>query len=260
MMIHNRIRQDGDQWLIWTSADGSDKEDVWDDPLAYWDRVRFWDKLQYLNDSLSVDGITLTHQSVAGVTGSGYAPAETRGTTGAIANGQILVQDQTLYTHSLGYPPQCQVRYDGMVVNPGMVVQDLTRRIRFVSVYATSSIIGIRNVGISNTDNLPSIDVDYDLTIFRQPAVQTGAPLMHLHLDGDEPLVMGHGRITSAQRPLRRTAPGDTGTFHYAISQAVDIWGGAVRFINLEDGVVDYGGAFGYFGSLVQASFVELTR
>lgn len=253
-----------DYWAIWEKPTSGDPMAPFDDPTAYWDKIRFHSELQYLNDSISPSPISLTHQSVAGVTGSGYVPPSTpggAGNSGPISHGQILIQDQTLYTHGLGFVPMFSVRWDGLALYPGMVVyQDkVNGHIRFASAYATTSIIGIRNVGISSTTTMPSLTTSYDVTIFRQPAKVPGAPLAHVKQAGGEEFIMGHGRITSAQIPLRQAAPGDTETFNYPVGPCVDIWGGAVRTITL-DGNKDYGGAYGYIGGLIQAPFIELAK
>lgn len=254
----NRIY--GDKWGIWVKPVSGDPMAPFDDPTDNWTKVRFHSDLQYLNDSESHSGISLTHQSVAGVTGSGYAPPENSASTGPISNGQILVQDQTLYTHSLGYVPMFQVRYNNAILAPGTVVQysKADKTVRFASAYATASIIGIRNVGISSSITLASQSTSYDLTIFRPPGVQSGKPLAHIHRDGGDDLIMGHGRITSAMVPLRRRVSGDS-LFYMPITRTIDIYGGAVRAIS-PSGSRDYGGAYGYTGGLIQAAFAEFTR
>lgn len=261
-MIHNEINHEDDKWVIWTTIIGvEDARAPYDDPTGNWTRVRFCDQFQYLN-ALTQNTATIAHSLVAGVAGSGYsAPSSAGGSgTGPITNGQIVIQDQTLYTHSLGYVPQFQVLIGNELISPGTVVQiDKTLGlIRYVSVYATTSIIGVRNVGISSASDLPSINVDYKINIFRQPTVIPGAPLVDLNVNSGNDLVMGHGRITSAQKPLRRTQVGDVATFFVPITRTMDVRDGCVRKINLAD-YYDHGNSIGYNGSLIQAQFLEMT-
>jgi hypothetical protein len=253
-----------DYWGIYEENSPGDPDAPFWLPTQYWDKVRFHSELQYLNDSISPAPISLTHQAVAGVIGSGYAPPATpggAGGSGAISHGQILIQDQTLYTHNLGVVPRFSVRWNGVTLYPGMVIyQDKpNKHIRFASAYATTTIIGIRNVGISYKTTMPSLSTSYKVTLFRSPAKIPGAPLANIKNAGADEFNLGHGRITSAQVPLRQKATGDTDTFSYPVGQCVDIWGGAVRTITLE-GNKDYGGAFGYTGGLVQAPFIELAK
>jgi hypothetical protein len=247
---------------IWDKPVSGSPLAPYNDPTANWDAVKFHSDLQYLNDAISQQGITLTHQTVAGVTGTGYGAPGGMGTppNGIIGNGQILAQDQTLYTHNLGYVPLFVAMWDGTPLYPGTVIfkDKPNRHYRFASAYATTTVIGIRNMGASSSSALPSHDFDYDVTIFRRPEKIDGAPLARLHANAAEPLIIGYGRITDEHVPLRRVGIGDTDTFKYPISRCVDARAGTIRSITL-DGVTDFGAGF-YNGSLISAQFINLAK
>ncbi len=241
---------------IWEKPAAGDVMAPYSDPLAHWDLVRFHSDFQYLNNAIEVFGISVSHASVAGVTGIGYgAPSAAGAKTGPISNGQIVIANKTVYTHSLGYVPWFQLRIGGRMVSPGTVVQQTTdkRKVRFVSPYATTSIIGLRDIGISSSDALPAQTSLYDLTIIRRPAKVAGAPLMHLRTGGN-PLIIGYGRVTSEAQPLRRAVPGDVRKFVVPYGRSMDIRNGAVRFI---DNANEYD--FGtYTGAFLTAQSIEV--
>jgi len=239
---------------IWEKPAAGDVMAPFDDPLTNWNLVRFHSDFQYLNNAIEVASISVNHSSVAGVTGSGYAPPSAGGgSTGPIASGQVVISTKTIYTHSLGYAPWFQLRFDGRVVSPGTVVQRATNQVRFVAPYATSSIIGMLDIGISSSAALAAQTSSYDLTIFRQTTEIPGDPLAHLRIDGD-PITLGYGRVTSEQRPLRRAVPGDT-SFFIPYGRTMDIRNGAVRFINDTD-EFDLGS---YIGAFTTAQVIEVT-
>ena len=238
---------------IWEKPAAGDVMAPYDDPLANWDLVRFHSDFQYLNNAIEVGAISVSHSLVAGVTGTGYsAPSAGGGSTGPIANGQIVISNKTVYTHSLGYVPWFQLQFDGRVVSPGTVVQQATDQIRFVAPYATSSIIGLVDIGISSASDLAAQTSDYDLVIFRETAEIPGDPLARLRVDGS-PITIGYGRVTSEQKPLRRAVPGDS-SFFVPYGRSLDIRNGAVRFINDTD-EFDLGT---YLGAFLTAEVIEV--
>lgn len=258
-VICSRIRKGATpgtgKMAIWEKPGSGDPMAPYDDPVANWDKVRFHSDFQYLNNAIQVDGISVSHALVAGVTGSGYSPPSSSATpTGSIANGQIVVADKTVYTHSLGYVPWFQLQFQGRVVSPGTVVQLTSdrKKVRYVAPYATSSIIGLRDIGISSTDDLPAQTSSYDLVIFRQPAVVDGDPLAHFRIDGN-PITIGYGRVTSELRPLRRTVVGDS-SFFIPYGRSLDIRNGAIRFMN-ETEEFDLGT---YTGNFISAEVIEV--
>jgi hypothetical protein len=239
---------------IWEKPASGDPLAPYDDPIANFGLVRFHSDFQYLSNSLRVNGISVSHASVAGVTGSGYTIPSSGGfATGPIANGQIVVTDKLLYTHSLGYVPQFMVLYNGAIVYGGTCVQQTADRLkaRFVSAYATTTEIRLQDIGISNSDALPAASVSYDVLIFRDPSPIGGDPL---YRNTPDEITLGYGRITSEQRPLRR-AVGAEGFFYIPLDRTSDIRNGAYRTIS-PAGAVDLGP---YFGSFFSAEYIKVT-
>lgn len=268
MVVLNNNIQEGltpgtGKMVIWEDIPGgpswANQGLAYANPTAYWNYVKFASEFRYLNNSQRINGNSVSHASVAGVTGSGYGPPSAGGgQTGPIANGQVVVTNKTVYTHSLGYVPWFQLILNGRVISPGSVVQDLTStsKVRMVSPYATSTIIGLKDIGISSEDALPAIDLAYDVILFRQPAVIPGAPLCDLRADGsDQPIIMGYGRITSELRPLRRAVVSDTDDFVIPYSRSVDMRNGALRMI---DDVTEYDLGT-YIGAFATAEVIRVS-
>lgn len=241
--------------VIWEKPAVGDKMAPFDDPVANFGLIRFSSDFQYFSNSLRVNGINVNHSAVAGVTGTGYSPPSASAPTGPIANGQVVTGNKLLYTHGLGYVPQFMVLFNGAIVSGGTVVQQTSDRLksRKVSAYATTTEIRLRDIGISNTDALPAATISYDLIIFRDPAPIPGAPLAHIRIDGN-PIILGHGRITSEQPPLRRVV-GAEPFFYLPRTRIADMRNGAYRTIT-PSGPRDIGS---YNGSFFTADFLKVT-
>lgn len=239
---------------IWEKPASGDRMAPFDDPIANFGLIRFHSDFQYLSNSLRVNGISVSHASVAGVTGTGYAtPSNGNYATGPVANGQVVVTDKLLYTHGLGYVPQFMVLYNGAIVYGGTCVQQSAdkQKVRFVSAYATTTEIRLQDIGISSSDALPATSVSYDVLIFRDPAPIPGAPL---YWNTPDEITLGYGRITSEQRPLRR-AVGAEDFFYVPLGRTADIRGGAYRTIS-PAGPADLGT---YMGSFFSADYIKVT-
>ena len=240
--------------VIWEKPGAGDPMAPFDDPVEHFDLIRFCSDFQYFSSALRVNGISVAHSSVAGVTGSGYsAPGASGGSSGPIANGQVVTTNKLLYTHSLGYVPQFIVLYNGAIVAGGTVVQMTAdkRKARKLSAYATTTEIRLRDIGISSTDALPAASISYDLIIFRDPAKVPGAPLFQA---SPAAVTLGYGRLTSEQRPLRR-AVGAEPSFYLPRTRIADIRNGAYRTIT-PSGPQDVGT---YNGSFFSADYLKVT-
>lgn len=247
-------RVKGDKMAIWEKPAAGDRMAPFDDPIANFGLIRFCSDFQYFSSALRVNGISVAHAAVAGVTGTGYAaPGSSSSTTGPIADGQVVTSSKLLYTHGLGYVPYFIVLYQDTIVVGGTVVQMTSdrKRARKVSAYATATEIRLRDIGISSADSLPAASVSYDLIIFRDPAQIPGAPLFRARPAG---VTMGYGRITSEQQPLRRVV-GAEPYFYLPRSRAADIRNGAYRTIS-PSGPLDVGT---YNGSFFVADFLKVT-
>lgn len=255
MVLCTRIK---DKFAIWEKPVSGDPMAPYDDPAAHADKILIHSDFQYLNKHSYTTGITINHSSVSGDNGTGYQVPGPSGpaSTSNIADGQAVVAEHTLVTHGLGYVPIFFVLLDGVIVANGTVVQITTdrRRMRFVSAYATATQIKLREVGISSADDLPSLSVDYDVVVIRDPAINPSDPLFHVDLDAGT-IVLAKGRISAADRPLRR-AVGAEATFYLPLSQTLDIRNGARRTIS-PSGTDDFGI---YDGGMIGAEFIQVTH
>lgn len=229
-----------------------------DNPKAFWDKIRFHSDFQYLSKQTRYNGISVTHAAIAGVTGTGYiAPGTGSSLSAPVANGQFGVATHTLVTHGLGYVPLFQIIWNGNIISPGTVIQTVANdksRVRIVSPYATTSIIGLKSIGISSTLALPSTSVAYDVIVFREPAVDPSLPMVRLSPSAGK-FVLGKGRITSDNLPLRRWVSGDPILFYQPVERTTDIRNGAFRNIN-QAGAADYGT---YTGAFFTTGLIRVT-
>src|SRR5690606_10520714 len=88
----------------------------------------------------------ISHPSVSGLSYqvSPYEPAS------AQYFGRSSVTTHALITHNLGYVPKFFVAYDGQMIPHGTPIQtDSGNRARFVSAYATTTQIRLKDIGIS---------------------------------------------------------------------------------------------------------------
>lgn len=241
---------------IWEKPASGDKFAPFDSPTDHMDAVYFHSDLQYLSAPI-IDQVTVNHAQVSGVTGSGVAGAPGPGSPAgsqAIANGQIVTASHTLLTHDLGYVPPYIVLWNGVAVSGGTSVQDETNRGRLVSSYATTSIIGLREVGFSSSANLAAVNRTYDVIVFRELDPDPAKPLFHVKLSNGT-LVIGHGKIEAGQPTLRRALPAES-TFYIPISRTADVRNGAIRTVSTL-GVKDFGGI--YTGGLIEIDAIPVT-
>lgn len=256
-VFHTRIKKGltpgTGKMVIWEDPPSGDPMDPYNNPVDRFDLIRFCSDFQYFASSLRVNGISVSHSSVAGVAGVGYAaPSSSYGAT-ASAAGQIVTTTKLLYTHSLGYVPYFVVLYDDAIVTGGTVVQLTSdkKKVRKVSAYATTTEIRLREVGISSSDALPAATISYDVIIFRDPAQVPGALLFQADLSL---ISLGYGRITSEQNPLRRVV-GAEPFFYLPSGRAADIRNGAYRHMT-PAGAKDFGT---YNGGFFVAEYYKVT-
>lgn len=245
---------------IWSRPASGYIFDAFDDPVANIADIGFHSDLQYFC-SLDVRDVTVSHAQVNGVTGTGITGAPTVGGTPQtssqpIANGQIAQANHTLYTHSLGYVPWHQVIYNDEVVGGTAVQHEPSDgRTRRVTSYATSSIIGLRETGVSTASNLGAVSRDYTVVTFRDPAPDPAKPLFKAKISTGE-IILGRGKIDQTMKALRRAAAGETAVFKVPVTRNMDIRGGAVRTIAMDGAISDTGV---YTGSLFEIYAIPVT-
>lgn len=241
---------------IWEKPPSGDPMAPFSDPTAYIEYIKFHSDLQYLSSAIYTPGVSVNHALVAGVTGSGYSVSAGSGSSGSstpITNGQIAVASYELVTHSLGYAPLCYVIYNGQIVSPGTVIDDPENQIRMVSVYSTTSKIFLREVAISSSADLPAVTREYDVIVFREPAADPAARLFDL--SASRPMVLGKGKVTEENLPIRRILPGETASFYIPLDRTIDIKNGAIRSISPVGGQSDLGF---YNGGFISVEAIEV--
>lgn len=243
--------------VIWDKPLAGDHLAPFDDPVTHIDSIYFCSDFQYLSSVIEAD-VIINHASVSGLTGSGVTGTSagdgSSGSSEKIADGRVIPAAHTLYTHSLGYVPPYMVLYNGEAIAGGTNVQPEDGRARLVSSYATSSIIGLKEVGFSNASTLAAVDRTYQVLIFRELAADPSKPLFHVKL-GDGALVMGQGKVTEDMALLRRVTAAEA-TFYIPVSPTLDIRNGAVRTVSPIAGINDVGGQ--YNGGLLQIEAIEV--
>lgn len=143
--------------------------------------------------------------------------------------GQTVSAEHTLYNHNLGYVPLAFVAYGGRMLMPGVAVQiDSDGRSRFVSPYATSTGVGLREVYNSSLDSLPAVTRQYQVIVFRVP--QAAAQRALFGKEGAN-VVIGRGKVDTSKQYLRRVGSGDT-PFDIDRGPTVDINSGRTRIVS----------------------------
>lgn len=180
---------------------------------------------------------TVAHTSLAGKTR--YYPAHGSGAPGSgsatrpsqgiylVATGEMRATNLTLVTHNLGYVPAFYVAYGGNMMTSGTPVQVQGDRARFVSAYATSSIIGLREIAVSGASALSAVSRNYQVMVFRNPTVDPARPLMGLNPDGIN-ITIGRGKVDTSKQYLRRVLE-DESSFDLDLGRTIDLRSGGVR-------------------------------
>lgn len=208
-------------------------------PNSHISKMRFHSDWDYYQIHSWTTGIPITHAAVAAasVAVSSY-PVITR-------YGQIDSSDITLVTHSLGYVPAYMIVSNDCLVGPSSMLQVGGGAGRFISPYATSSLIRLRDVGYSSNVNLPSLARTYDVIVFRAP-VEDSPYLFDYDKTTDE-LILGRGKFRGSLKALRTTLVGDASPFDIPLGRTVDIANGGARTV-LADGTTfstaNYTGSF----------------
>lgn len=244
---------------IWETPPTGDPMAPFLEPAQHLSRVRFHSRLQYLAKLLEQPAVTINHTALAGVTGTGITGAPTSGgassgSSDPIGNGQIRVTDFTLYEHGLGYPPLYMAMYGTEILSGATLVQEENPgRRRIVSSYATSTIIGLREVAFSSSSALSAASRDYRVLVFRNPASDPAKAT--LKVSATE-LYFGQGKIGSGDAMLRGAVPGDSQTFFLPSSETVDNWNGGLRAVAQDRRAVDVAGD--YTGPLFTVAHIEV--
>lgn len=192
------------------------------DPQNWIDRV-YWhiDFFQY-QLAMPIQTVNVPHPVLAGRTQTwGYGTSFT-------TRGDFAASNHTLVNHGLGYVPLAFVVYDGRMVMPGTIVQNLSEgRSRSIAPYASGSVVGLREVRMTSQNDLPAVSRSYQVMIFSVPAAEASRPLFGR--EGDN-VVIGRGKIDTSRQYLRSVAPGES-PFIISRDRTVDIRNGRSRTV-----------------------------
>ena len=138
--------------------------------------------------------------------------------------GRIATAEHTLVTHNLGYPPKVFAVYENHMLTTGEIVQRSDNRNRSVCLFVTNTIVGLREIGYSDSNSLSAVTRTYRVLVFRDQAQDPGAPLF----DGPNPVRFSKGKIASDKSYLRKAGAGSSA---YVLNQGptLDVRNGRVR-------------------------------
>ena len=202
--------------------------------------------------AMPIQSVNVNHAALAGRT-SFWGPANQywiNATSFASAipyavPGQNASNSTLLVTHNLGYVPLAFVAWNGRMLMPGVAVQvESEGKTRFVSAYATTTAIYIREIYSSTDSALSSTNQSYQVLIFKASEENEDLPLMGIDVSTNE-FILGRGKINTINNYLRRTGSGDT-PFSIDFGPTIDINSGRTRIVSggvttTESG---YGGSF----------------
>lgn len=222
------------------------------DPSSWLSNLYFHSELDYYSVVAYTLSTAITHPAIAGIT------RNAAGGTGEVStvvtlSGQLGTSDHLLLTHSLGYVPDFYALINDKLAPNGIPVQVVgTDRIRFASVYATTTQIRVRTFGYSSASDLPSVSINYGVFVFREHApIPTDEMLL---ITGDE-VIFGQGKFKMDFPHLRVADPVLDNPLAIATDVTADTSNGALRLYTPNGGVYDWGS---YDGSLSAPTFIEL--
>ena len=212
-------------------------------PISYLDSVTWHSTFDQFELAAGPTDVTINHTSLAAasvVTGIG--------SVSLTIYGDRRVTDILLLTHSLGYKPRVKVTISGRVVVSGQIIQDLTDRVRIISVFTTTTGVYLRETAFSSSSALPAMNQDYRVYVFRQATPNPSAPLF---TNGGSLMTLAREIIRSDRKYLRRTGVGDE-EFSIDSGPTLDIANGSKRVAN--GGVLTT--ESGYTGSMAAPAYV----
>ncbi|HEV7344144.1 MAG TPA: hypothetical protein VGN60_00735 [Devosia sp.] len=228
-----------------TSGDPEDPNSVrnapLNDPVTHLTRTRFNADFDYYQVSTDTSGIAIVHPATPGAsTVVATAPSITR-------VGQVAKSSINLVAHGLPYVPAYMVvgPYGGLIGQSSLIQTVAGVGVRRVSPYATSTHIGLLDVGISSASDLPALAMTYRVIVFKQPVADSA---YMLDIDPDAGVFnMGYGKWRGDLKQLRQSKLADASPFDVPLGRTSDIRGGVSRTV-LADGTTftspNYTGTF----------------
>lgn len=177
---------------------------------------------------------TISHSSVAGSSSGGLSGGAGSGSGGGGNESDLTVRygqgvtDHLLLTHSLGYVPDFMVTQGSNTLFGGMPVQTQSDgRGRYVSAYATTTEIRLREWSSVSTSALAAISLDYKVVVFRAQRSASGINL--IDFDPTTGITeMGKNRFKTDRRYLQVVPGGSPLSISYG--RQMDLDKGAPRF------------------------------
>lgn len=157
--------------------------------------------------------------------------------------GQTVITDHILVNHNLGYAPLAFVAWDNAMIMPGVTVQiESDGRSRFISLFVTGSVLGIREVATSSLSALPAVSRYYQSLIFKTTEAQAGRALFGR--EGAN-VVLGRGKVDTSKSYLRRVGGAET-PFDLDRGPTIDVSHGRTRVVTGGNVLTElgYGGSF----------------
>lgn len=214
-------------------------------PLTWIDNIYFHSDLDYYSTVLYVPSVTVSHAAVL--------TASTPITPFLNIQGQIVQAAHPIANHFLGYVPRFFVIYDGKMIPHGTPVQAVSNSVvRFVTAYATTTQIGLYETGISGAANLPAININYGVMVFRNSAAD---PLLEKLMIEPGNVIFGQGKFNMEWPHLRVVGVGES-PFAQALSRTAAIDSGSIRVWPPNGSPIDFGPYAG--GFVTPPAFVNL--
>ena len=199
-------------------------------PMSWLPYVYFHSDFNYYNTFAYNLNAVISHPEVAGKTNEVTLQTKFLGT--------FVYYDYLLLTHNLGYVPRFFVASDGVMLPNGYPVQRPgAGRMRFVTAYATTSQIRLKEFAVSSDTALVAADISYQVLAFADSAVN---PALNKLLLQPGNVVFGQGKFRMDQPPLRVVASGES-PFSVARTRTAAIGNGALRVYPPTGAPIDFG-------------------
>jgi hypothetical protein len=248
-MMTKCFRAKNGKVAIWEKPVSGDKFAPFNNPMAYLSAIYFHSDLNYYGVAAKDLAKVINHAAVAATVSYPTYPGGP--SYGAVLYGQIVVTTHSLIVHNLGYVPKFFVAANNKLLPQGIPLQQEGDRARFISAYATTTEIRLREVGMSSDAALSSVSLTYQVLVFRDVAADPALPLLSIKPDA---VILDHGKFRNDQGHLRQVGNGES-PFGISTGPCSDVRNGGVRTFLPGGDVYTYGS---YTGSAVAPASINL--
>lgn len=217
------------KFVVWQTPESGDKQAPFEHPEQHLDRIWYSSTFDYYKVA-AVATVTLTHQNV---------PAFSFTMGSVTYGGQMLEEDQLLFTHNLGYTPRFKIAIGSTLVQNYFPVQNSGGICRQVSFYATDTEIRVINYGCSNgAAACTPVNVTYTVLVFLDPndGVDPSLPMFSARRG-----ILARGKVKATDKLLRRSNGADLSPFDINLGPSVFIDNGAIRWFISDGTFTDFG-------------------